>query len=144
MNAEVSSSCLCRLGGRVRVCAHWRKLREELWEEFGDLPADGSRRVLQLIRRLPAWHHVMGVDLKSKRKTLNKHRVKAYNQLYSLRRDRERTWMKGTSDGSSFCTCSVHRSGSLRGLKSVTTAPTSHCFTKLGSVSSGSPRRRWN
>lgn len=50
---------------------HWRKLGEELGEELGDFPADGSRCVFQLLRCLPARHHVMAVDLRSRRRAMN-------------------------------------------------------------------------
>lgn len=53
----------------VRV--HRRELGEELREEFCDFSTDGPRRVLQFIRRLPARHHVMGVDLKSEQRAMN-------------------------------------------------------------------------
>lgn len=78
---DVKHSYLCLSGGRVRVRLHRRKFGEELWEEFGDFPSDGSRCVLQFIRRLPARHHVMGVDLKSGQSAMNKTR----NDIISFR-----------------------------------------------------------
>lgn len=54
------------------------------------------------------------------------------------------TCMRGTSFGSFFLRSSSHFNGSLRGEKSVTTAPRWRSDTKPGRTSPTEPRSRWN
>lgn len=140
--------------GCVRMFRYRGEISEELWQLFGDFSSDCSGSVLKLGGRHPTGNNIMGIHLEERTNgrreaemslKMDENKAKlGINITWRLQQQIPLTCIRGTSAESCFLMSSRFCSGSRRGEKSVTTAPSLWSATKPERTCPAEPISRWN